>query len=147
MRGYAPAFVLCAAASAALMYSTRRWDPPPPEPEIEYYDADPDCAILSQRIAAKERLGARVAEGEVSLAEAVREFLALNRAAPALPENRYDGLPGRSLGERVADRITFAVSAQLAGDPRRERTLDGLACEQAALVAAGESREWVPDRP
>jgi hypothetical protein len=146
MRGYAPVFVLCAAASAAFVYTARQPDPPTPESEIEYYDADPDCAIVRQRIAAKEQLCAQLAGGQVSLADAVHEYLALNRAAPVISESRYDKVFGQSLGERIAERLTFAVDALLAGDPRRDRILDRLVCERTALVA-GKSHEWVPDRP
>jgi hypothetical protein len=119
---------------------------PESDPDVDYYDADPECAVVSQRIAAKEGLCARLAAGKVSLADAVREYLVLNQAAPVIPECRYDLVVGRSLGERVATLLTFSVASRLAEDPRRERVLDNLAREQAGLVAS-ETREWAPDRP
>jgi hypothetical protein len=146
MRGYAVAFLLCATASAVFVCASRRHAPSTAESDVIYYHADPECTIMAHRIAAKEAVFARLAAGEVTLAEAVQEYLVLNRAAPVLPDSHYDGLPGRSLGERIAGLLTFSVAHRMEGDPRRKQILDGMAREQAALVAR-ENGEWLPDRP
>jgi hypothetical protein len=146
MRSYAAAFALFTAASAAFVLAGRGPVEPETEPPAELFEATPESVAVLKRIVAKAQLYGRLAGGEVTLAEAVRQYLALDRVPPTIPEDRYDYFPGRSLGERIADRIVATVDSRMTDNPRRQQVLDALACEQAALVA-GASGEWAPDRP
>lgn len=102
---------------------------------------------IDRRVAEKERLYARLIAGEGSLAEAAREFLALNREWPPVPAGRYDGFPGRTLGERIGGLLAEGVGVRLRDDPRRDEVLGRLACEQEALTGLEPGWEFARPAP
>jgi hypothetical protein len=79
-----------------------RYAPIEPTPAAaDPWEKAADAATLARSVA-KDHLAERVAAGELSRADAVREWLLLDTAAPVVPAFRYDDLPGDTLEERVA---------------------------------------------
>lgn len=145
MKGFVIALAVVAGAAAAFFLRA-----PAPRPPAAVAEVDRDGLVVAEsaavlaRTTAKERLYDRLAAGDVALADAVREFLALNREWPAVPPERYDRYSGRSLGARAARRIVEFVRVRLAGDRRRDEVLGRLTCELTVLDDWKPGWEFAP---
>lgn len=145
--GIPAGLVACVAALGVVFPGARPRHPRPPAGEVVApvpgpHSPDALKLAIDARSAEKDRLVGRVTAGQVTLAEAVRTYLALNRGWPVIPETSYDGFFGRTLGERIADLITDGVEFRLRDDPRRDAILARLACERAALAGLEPGWEW-----
>lgn len=145
--GLALATVSCAAVLVILWRTTPGGDAASSAgaaaPAVPTLDQVRDA--VDARAGKKAMLVDRLVGGEVTLAEAARAYLALNREWPVVPADRYDGYPGRTLGERVAHVLADGVEIRVRDDPRRAAVLDRLACELAALAHLAPG--WERDGP
>jgi hypothetical protein len=140
-RSYIIALVACAGAcGVSALIPGRPADPPPPVPMSQAAIEPPtELQAIAERGAKKEKLIARLIDGDLRLAAAAETFLTLNRDWPTLPPDLYEAYPDRTLTEQVAHMLVGAAELRLAADdPRREKVLDRLASELGDIAAAGD---------
>jgi hypothetical protein len=140
-KSYIITLVACAGTCGVIALKPGRpTNPPPPDPTSGLLVETPsEILAITERWEKKERLVARLTDGDLRLADAVEAVLALNGDWPQLPTTLYEAYPGRALPERVAHMLVGAVELRLAADdPRRDVVLGRLASELGDIAAAGD---------
>ncbi len=98
---------------------------------------------VSQRVMAVEALARTLAEGQASLTEVARDFLAMHENQPFFHEQHQISFPGRTLLESAARDV--ANRANLMADPaKREQLIQRLTAEFQAAFPGAEPLEFEP---
>jgi hypothetical protein len=123
--------ILSAALLAAAMIFCPDWLAPGsrPEPPAAHqvgeilHAPDPRIALLARRKGAKEEVGRRLFDGELTLLEAAEEFYHLNGCVAGLDDIGVQAQPGGDEGERLCNQaISWAGAVMLHVRPRAEVT-------------------------